>query len=75
MIVSPTGNINSTISLNEDETFFTLFFTLQNTVPDGVNAMYVHAGFHQTLFPEVTSDGRIHLSTNSSSNKYADYSS
>ncbi|XP_056598472.1 uncharacterized protein LOC130417172 [Triplophysa dalaica] len=67
MTVSSTGNFSSTISLNEDEKNATLFFTLENSVPDGVNAMNIHAGFHQTLFPEVTSDSRIHLAANSSS--------
>lgn len=73
MTVSSTGNFSSTISLNEDEKNATLFFTLENTVPDGVNAMYIHAGFHQTLFPEFTSDSRIHLAASSSSKRYSIY--
>lgn len=69
MTVSPTGNISSTINFNEDEKNATLFFTFENTLPNGVNAVYIHAGFHQTLFPEVTSDGRIYLAANSSSKR------
>uniref|UniRef100_A0A9J7Z687 Si:dkeyp-106c3.1 n=1 Tax=Cyprinus carpio carpio TaxID=630221 RepID=A0A9J7Z687_CYPCA len=65
--VSPFGNISSSISLKANEKNATLHFTLDNKVAKGINTVCVHAGFHQTLFPGVTSDGHIHLAANSSS--------
>ncbi|XP_065125287.1 uncharacterized protein [Paramisgurnus dabryanus] len=67
MTVSSTGNISSSISLKEDEKNATLYFTLENTVPYEVNPVDIHVGFHQTLFPGISSDGHIHLAANSSS--------
>ncbi|XP_073705892.1 uncharacterized protein [Garra rufa] len=64
--VSPLGNISSSISLKANEKNATLHFTLDNKVEKGINTVGFHTGFHQTLFPGVTSDGRIHLSANSS---------
>ncbi|XP_043117620.1 uncharacterized protein LOC122360826 [Puntigrus tetrazona] len=65
--VSPLGNIGSSISLKANEKNATLRFNLDNEVAKGISAMFVHAGFHQTLFPGVTSDGHIHLAANLSS--------
>ncbi|XP_016386351.1 uncharacterized protein LOC107722497 [Sinocyclocheilus rhinocerous] len=65
--VSPFGNISSSISLKANEKNATLHFTLDNKVAKGIDTVCVHAGFRQTLFPGVTSDGRIHLAANSSS--------
>lgn len=67
--VSPFGNISSSISLKANEKNATLHFTLDNKVAKGINTVCVHAGFHQTLFPGVTSDGHIHLAANSSSER------
>ncbi|XP_051722649.1 uncharacterized protein LOC127497907 isoform X1 [Ctenopharyngodon idella] len=65
--VSPFGNIGSSISLKADEKNVTLHFSQENKVTKGISAVCIHAGFHQTLFPGVTSDGHIHLAANSSS--------
>lgn len=67
--VSPFGNIGSSISLKADEKNLTLQFTQENKVTKGISAMCIHAGFHQTLFPGVISDGHIQLAANSSSER------
>ncbi len=66
--VSPLGNIAS-INLKANEKNATLHFNLNNKVVKSINTVCVHAGFHQTLFPGVTSDGQIHLAANSSSER------
>ncbi|ROJ13809.1 hypothetical protein DPX16_19684 [Anabarilius grahami] len=65
--VSPFGNFGSSISLKADEKNVTLQFTQENKVTKDTSAMCIHAGFHQTLFPGVISDGHIQLAANSSS--------
>ncbi len=67
--VSPLGNIGSSINLKANEKNATLHFNLNNKVAKSINTVCVHAGFHQTLFPGVTSDGQIHLAANSSSER------
>ncbi|KAF4116813.1 hypothetical protein G5714_001366 [Onychostoma macrolepis] len=67
VIVSPLGNIGSSVNLKANEKNVTLHFNLNNKMAKGINTVCVHAGFHQTLFPGVTSDGQIHLAANTSS--------
>ncbi|XP_039517178.1 uncharacterized protein LOC120471430 [Pimephales promelas] len=70
IIVSPFGNIGSSISLKADGKNATLHFTQENKMTNGSSDVGINAGFHQTLFPDLPSDGRIHLAAISSSESF-----
>jgi len=69
IIVSPFGNIGSSISLKADGKNATLHFTQENKMTNGSSDVGINAGFQQTLFPDLPSDGRIHLAAISSSER------